>query len=75
MSPSRAQLLLLAVPVVMSACTVQPVVVERRPAPPAPRVEVVGVAPYTGAHWVRGHWGWRHGRWEWIPGHWSRRYY
>jgi hypothetical protein len=38
-------------------------------------VEVIGVAPYHGARWVKGHWGWRHGRWEWIPGHWGRRGY
>jgi len=75
MHPSRSRLLLLAIPVALSACTVQPVIVRERPAPPPDRVEIVGVAPYAGAHWVRGHWGWRRGRYEWIRGHWSRRYY
>lgn len=41
-------------------------------APPPPQVEVIGVAPWRGAHWVRGHYVWRHHHWVWIRGHWSR---
>ncbi|MDE1921684.1 MAG: YXWGXW repeat-containing protein [Candidatus Omnitrophica bacterium] len=42
------------------------------PAPPQPQVEVIGVAPYRGAVWVKGHWAWRprFGRYVWIRGHW-----
>ena len=45
-------------------------VVEEAPPPPA-RVEVVGVAPYPGAVWIRGYWvrGYRH-RWVWVRGYW-----
>jgi hypothetical protein len=39
-------------------------------APPAPRVEVAGVAPTPGYVWVGGYWSWVGGRHEWIPGHW-----
>lgn len=45
-----------------------------RPAEPPPRVEVIGVAPYHNAVWVKGHWDWRprSGRYVWMPGHWHR---
>ena len=45
-----------------------------RPAPPAPKVEVITVAPYPGAVWVPGHWQWRRRAREyvWILGHWRR---
>ncbi len=46
----------------------QPVVIERG-AMPAPRVEVVPVAPGPGYNWVPGHWAWRGFNWVWIPGH------
>jgi hypothetical protein len=36
---------------------------------PAPRVEVIPVAPGADYHWVPGHWAWRGGAWDWIPGH------
>jgi hypothetical protein len=39
-------------------------------APPAPRVEVIGVAPTPGYVWVAGYWDWVGGRHEWIQGHW-----
>lgn len=40
-------------------------------APPPPRVEVVGVAPYPGYVWIGGHWTW-HGRGHhWVPGRWD----
>jgi hypothetical protein len=41
-------------------------------APPAPYVEVVPVAPYVGAIWLGGYWGWNAGRHVWIGGHWVR---
>ena len=40
-------------------------------APPAPRQEVIGVAPAPGFFWIGGHWGWAGGRYEWAPGHWE----
>ena len=39
-------------------------------APPAPRVEVVGVAPYPGYVWIGGYWNWVGGRHEWVAGRW-----
>jgi WXXGXW repeat (2 copies) len=42
-------------------------------APPAPRVEVVGVAPGPGYFWVGGHWGWYGGRHVWRDGYWEQR--
>ncbi len=44
-----------------------------RPAPPAPRYEVVGVAPFPGAVWIGGHWVRRFGEWRWLRGHWAAR--
>lgn len=45
----------------------QPVMV----APPPPRVEVIGVAPYPGYIWIGGYWGWTGHRHEWVPGRWE----
>ena len=41
-------------------------------APPAPYVEVVPVAPYAGAVWLNGYWGWRGGRHQWVGGHYEQ---
>ena len=45
------------------------------PVPPAPAYypEVVGIAPYPGAVWMRGHWLWRPyaRRYAWIGGYWN----
>lgn len=62
----------------LSACVVAPV---GRPygygygsgvvvdvAPPAPYYEPVPVAPYGGAVWIGGYWGWNGGRHAWVPG-------
>ena len=38
--------------------------------PPAPRVEVAGVAPVPGYWWVSGYWSWGGARYLWYPGHW-----
>lgn len=46
----------------------QPVIVERG-VMPAPKVEVIPVAPGPGYNWVPGHWAWRGAGWVWIPGH------
>ena len=45
-----------------------------RPLPPPPKEEIITVAPYPGAVWVRGHWQWRRRvrEYVWIPGHWRR---
>jgi hypothetical protein len=40
-------------------------------APPAPQVEVVGVAPAPGYVWLGGYWGWSGGRYAWNAGHWE----
>lgn len=37
-------------------------------APPAPYVEVIPVAPFLGALWISGYWGWSQGRHQWVPG-------
>ena len=39
--------------------------------PPAPEVEVVGVAPYPGAIWIGGYWNWVGGRHVWVRGRWE----
>ena len=40
-------------------------------APPAPREEVIGVAPYPGWLWLTGYWAWVGGRHEWVGGRWE----
>ena len=40
-------------------------------APPQPRYEVVGVAPYPGWLWIGGFWTWRANRHVWVDGHWE----
>lgn len=47
-------------------------VVVADPAPPAPLVEVVPVAPGPDYYWVGGCWEWR-GRWVWVGGRWAVR--
>jgi hypothetical protein len=39
--------------------------------PPAPQVEVMGVAPGPGYFWINGYWNWFGGRHVWIGGHWE----
>ena len=65
----------LALSIALSACVVVP---DQRHyaggvvmvAPPAPRVEVIGVAPTPGYVWVGGYWNWVGDRHEWVAGHW-----
>jgi hypothetical protein len=40
-------------------------------APPAPRVEVYGVAPAPGYVWMGGYWNWVGGQHVWVGGHWE----
>jgi hypothetical protein len=40
-------------------------------APPAPQVEVYGVAPAPGYVWFGGYWNWVGGRHVWVAGHWG----
>jgi hypothetical protein len=40
-------------------------------APPAPQVEVVGVAPAAGYVWFPGYWNWAEGRHVWVAGYWG----
>lgn len=42
-----------------------------RVAPPPPRQEYPGYAPYADYLWVSGYWGWGGARYEWIPGRWE----
>ena len=80
MSPARAVALVLGT-AALGACVVEPVGYGAHPyyggvayvtvAPPAPRVEVVGVAPAPGYFWISGYWGWIGGRHEWVPGRWT----
>jgi len=39
-------------------------------APPAPEVEVVGVAPHPGWVWQPGYWNWQGDRHVWVNGAW-----
>ena len=39
--------------------------------PPAPRVDVVGVAPYPGYLWISGFWSWGGASYVWHPGRWT----
>jgi hypothetical protein len=50
----------------LSACAVRVLVPGP---PPAPRIEVRGVAPGPAFLWVEGYWAW-HSRWVWAPGRW-----
>lgn len=40
--------------------------------PPAAQVEVAGPAPYAGALWIDGYWGWGGQRYVWHRGYWSQ---
>ena len=40
-------------------------------APPAPLVEVVGVAPGPGYFWIGGYYHWYGSRWGWVAGHYA----
>lgn len=54
--------------------TAQPAYVRYEPvlvAPPPPRVEIIGVAPYPGYVWIGGYWTWREHRHHWMPGRWE----
>jgi hypothetical protein len=42
-------------------------------APPAPRLEIVGIAPGPEYVWAPGHWTWRGGAWIWVGGCWKLR--
>ncbi len=41
-------------------------------APPPAEVEVVGTAPYSGAVWTPGYYGWEGNRHVWHGGAWAR---
>jgi len=40
--------------------------------PPAPYGEVVPIAPFIGALWISGYWGWSGNRHVWVGGHYER---
>jgi hypothetical protein len=63
----------------LSACVVAPVdygygepIAVADAAPPAPYGEAPSAAPYAGAVWIGGYWGWNSGRYHWVPGRWDR---
>lgn len=75
---TRIALLAAAVPsLFLGGCviaTAQPAYVRYEPvlvAPPPPRVEVIGVAPYPGYVWIGGYWGWSGRSHHWVPGLWE----
>lgn len=55
-----------------AAYPIEEVVVEANVPPPAPYAEVIPAAPYPGAVWVGGYWGWSGGRHVWVPGRWAQ---
>jgi hypothetical protein len=59
---------LLALSCGIGVVAAQPAIIVERGVMPAPRVEVIPVAPGAGYNWVPGHWAWR-GGWVWIAGH------
>jgi hypothetical protein len=40
-------------------------------APPLPRVEYYGPAPYPGDVWLGGYWNWAPSGYYWVRGHWA----
>jgi len=80
---SRTLVLAAVCAATLSACVVAPVgrpygyapagqVIVTDVAPPAPYYETVPAAPYAGAVWVSGYWGWRGGRHAWVGGHYEQ---
>ncbi|XAH24576.1 hypothetical protein AAFF27_05115 [Xylophilus sp. GW821-FHT01B05] len=71
--------LLLSGAALLSGCVVAPParVVETGPVvyapvePPAPQVEVIGMAPSPLHVWIGGSWFWEGGRYAWRPGRWA----
>ena len=65
---------LLLGPLALTGCVVTPAHVyvggTIAVAPPAPLVEVQGVAPGPGYVWIGGYWNWVGGRHVWVPGAW-----
>lgn len=59
------------VPAHRAAYVAEPGIVVDAP-PPSPYAEVVPVAPYPGAVWINGYWGWSGGRHTWVPGYYER---
>lgn len=62
---------------ILGGCVVAPAPMMEEPgyapvAPPPPRAEVIPVAPFAGAVWIHGSWGWSGGRYHWAPGHYER---
>lgn len=55
-----------------SGCVVSPRPVVVRPAPPAPRVEVIPRKPSPRHVWVPGEYRWRKNHYVWVPGHYRR---
>ncbi|WP_253531937.1 hypothetical protein [Runella salmonicolor] len=56
----------------LSGCVVSPRPVVVRPAPPAPRVEVIPRKPSPRHVWVPGEHRWRKNHYVWVPGHYRR---
>jgi hypothetical protein len=74
----RALIVVLTAAALLGACVPVPVPVAPayayvRPYPPAPRAEIVGVAPSSNHFWVAGHWYWGGGGYAWRSGYWEVR--
>jgi len=72
--PRPAALAIIVATMLASACVVVPERYVGEPvaiAPPAARVETIGIAPAAGYIWIGGYWGWAGGRHEWVPGYWA----
>jgi hypothetical protein len=85
MPSGRSILVALGASLMLSACVVAPYqpapygyggygadVAVSPVAPPPPYAEVIPVAPFVGAVWLSGYWGWNGGRHHWVPGHYER---
>ena len=85
MPRGKSVLVILGASLLLSACVVAPyppgpygyypygaeIAVTAVP-PPPPYAEVIPVAPFVGAVWISGYWGWSSGRHHWVPGHYDR---
>ena len=63
----------LALPLTLGACVAEPGYYGGAVylAPPYPRVEYYGTAPYPGYVWLGGYWNWAPSGYYWVRGRWA----